>query len=468
MRTGKYIQIKEYLRDLIKGTEWEGHVFAVGGCVRDEIMGHEIKDIDLCVSLPSGGVRFAEWLRDNNHVLKQVTIYLSYGTAMLHLRAFPDVELEFVQTRKEKYIDHSCRNPETAFGTIEDDCMRRDLTINALYSNISTGEIIDITGKGVEDIKNHVIRTPNDPDIIYDDDPLRILRCIRFASRYGWEIEQATYEGMVRNVPRLEIITKERVKDEMDKMLTCRHPVMAMELLRKTGTIRYVIPELKVTYDMAQNEYHSGTVWEHTMTVMEHLKSNKLELRMAALLHDIGKIRTRKETDGKVRFLKHDVVGAEMVDEVLRPLRYSNEFIREVTFLVENHMLSKSWGKECEHMKDKTLRKWQYICNTEERFRDLMLLIDADNNAHALEHCMPHQVDLILRRTEEMKAEGTAMFGYKLPITGEEVMQLKGIMPGPEVKDCLDYLLKLAFVNPKRDKEEFVKHLKGYRLKNEG
>lgn len=468
MKQEKYTQIKEYLRDLIRGTEWEGHVFTVGGCVRDEIMGHEIKDIDLCVSLPGGGVRFAEWLRDNNHALKQVTIYLSYGTAMLHLRAFPDVELEFVQTRKEKYVDHSCRNPETAFGTIEDDCMRRDLTINALYSNISTGEIIDITGKGVEDIRNHVIRTPNDPDIIYDDDPLRILRCIRFASRYGWEIEQSTYEGMVRNVPRLEIITKERVKDELDKMLTCQFPVMAMELLRKTGAMHYVIPELEETYEMTQNEYHFGTVWEHTMAVMERLESDKLELRMAALIHDIGKIRTRTETDGKAHFLKHEVVGAAMVNEVLRPLRYSNEFVHEVSFFVENHMLSKSWGKECEHMKDKTLRKWQYICNTEERFRDLMLLIDADNNAHAPEHCMLHQVELILRRTEEMKAEGTAMFGYKLPLNGRDVMELKGIGPGLKVKECLDYLMKLAFVNPVRDKEEFVKHLKGYRLKNEG
>ena len=164
---------------------------------------------------------------------------------MLHLKAFPEVELEFVQTRKEKYIDHTCRNPETAFGTIEEDCMRRDLTINALYTNVSTGEIVDITGKGVEDLKGHIIRTPNTPDVIYDDDPLRILRCIRFASRYGWEIEKETYDGMKRNVHRLAIITKERVKDELDKMLTCRHPVMAMELLRQTGVMHYVIPELE-------------------------------------------------------------------------------------------------------------------------------------------------------------------------------------------------------------------------------
>ena len=463
MNKERYEQIKDYLKGLIACTEWEGHVFTVGGCVRDELMGGEIKDIDLCVSLPSGGIRFAEWLCDNGHTHKGVTVYPNYGTAMLHLKAFPDVELEFVQTRKEKYIDHTCRNPETAFGTIEDDCMRRDLTINALYSNVSTGETVDITGKGVEDIKNHVIRTPNVPDVIYDDDPLRILRCIRFASRYGWEIEIETYEGMVRNVHRLAIITKERVKDELDKMLTCAHPVMAMELLRKTGAMRYVIPELEETYDMTQNEYHFGTVWEHTMTVMECLKSNKLELRMAALLHDIGKIRVRTVEEGRVHFLKHELASADMVDGILRPLHYSNDFIKEMAFLVRYHMACKTWGYECEQIKPKKLRKLQYTCGTEERFRDLMLLIDADNNAHAADKCMPRQVEMILQRTEEMKASGSAMFGYKLPLSGKDVMEIKGIKPGPEVKECLDYLLKLAFVNPQRGKEEFVKHLKGYR-----
>jgi len=434
MNHKKYTEIKNYLGALIKGTEWENHVYAVGGCVRDEIMCHEIKDIDLCVSLPSGGIRFAEWLRKNGYTMKGVAVYPSYGTAMLHLKKFPDVELEFVQTRKEKYIDHSCRNPETAFGSLEDDCMRRDLTINSLYSNVSTGEIVDITGKGVDDIKNHVIRTPNAPDVIYDDDPLRILRCIRFASRYGWKIEKETYDGMVRNVPRLVIITKERVRDELDKMLICAHPVMAMELLRKTGAMRYVIPE-----------HLSSTVWEHTMAVLGNMKSDKLELRMAALLHDI---------------VKSNV--ADMVDELLRPLKYSNEFIREVAFLVKYHGACKKWGDKCENMHSEDLRKLQYVCQNEERFRDLMLLIDADNNAHNNNKSIQNQVEIVLQRTEEMKAEGTAMFGYKLPVTGNDVMELKSIGPSLEVKQYLDHLMEQAFVSPFKDKEDAIESLKAY------
>lgn len=203
----------------------------------------------MCVSLPDGGIRFAEWLKERGLITKGVTVYPNYGTAMLHLWAFPDVELEFVQTRKEKYIDHSCRNPVTAFGSIEEDCMRRDLTINSLYCNISTDEIIDITGNGVNDIRDHIIRTPAAPALTYDDDPLRILRCIRFVSCHGWDIEAETMDGMKRNAFRLEIIVKERIHDELCKMLTCAHPVMAMELLCETGTMHYVVPELEETYD---------------------------------------------------------------------------------------------------------------------------------------------------------------------------------------------------------------------------
>lgn len=467
MKQKQYIRIRETIRNIIKGTPWEGHVFCVGGCVRDELMGNEIKDIDIVVDLPGGGVHFAEWMHDNAFTKGNIVTYPTYGTAMFKLREYPDDELECVQTRKEKYPDASSRNPETVFGIIEEDCLRRDLTINALYINISSGELIDITGKGVDDIRNHVIRTTTEPDIIYDDDPLRILRCIRFSTRYGWDIESKTFDGMLKNVHRLEIITKERIRDEFSKMLTCKFPVQAMELLRHTGAMHYVIPELKQTYQMGQNKYHFGTVWEHTLKVLEVVKSDSLVLRLSTLLHDIGKIRTRVVSeDGKVHFLNHDVVSAEMTDPILRRLVFPNDVIHQVQFLAEHHMDAKNWKDDLSGMKQKHLRKLQFICGTEERFRQLMLLIDADNRAHAEGFCLEHQVDLILEATDRMKHEGSALFDYKLPFTGKDVMTLKGIKPGLAVKDCLDYLMKLAFVNPLRDKEEWTKHLVGYKPKS--
>lgn len=463
MKQKQYIRIRETIRDIIKGTQWEGHVFCVGGCVRDELMGNEIKDIDMVVDLPGGGVHFSEWMYANAFTTGDIVTYPRFGTAMFRLQEFPEVEIECVQSRKEKYPDRQSRNPETAFGTIEEDSFRRDLTINTLDINISTGEMVDVTGTGQQDIKDHVIRTPMDPDITYDDDPLRILRCIRFSTRYGWDIEQRTFEGMLKNVPRLEIITEERIRDEFSKMLTCRFPVQAMKLLRETGAMHFVVPELEETYNMTQNKYHFGTVWEHTLKVLEEIKSDSIVMRMSALLHDIGKVRTRKvDENGNVHFFHHEE-SAEMIDAILRRLKFPNDFIHQVQFFTEHHMDAKRWKDDLSEMKPKHLRKLQFICGTEERFNQLMMLIDADNHAHAEGFCLKHQVDLILERTERMKREGSAMFDYKLPFTGREVMELKGMKSGPAVKECFDYLLKLAFVNPLRDQEEWKKHLIGYR-----
>lgn len=465
MTTELYIEIRQYLRNLIRDTEWEGHVYAVGGCCRDELMGLPVKDMDMALNLPKGGVRFAMWLHGCGYTSHEPVTYPNYGTAKLRLREFPDSEIELVQTRKEKYTDRSRRNPETVFGTLEEDCMRRDLTINSLYYNISTEQFVDITEKGISDINDKIIRTPADPDLTYDDDPLRILRCIRFASRYGWDIERETFDGMCRNVDRLPIITHERIKAELDKMLTCANPVLALELMRKCGAMQYVIPELCRTFDMLQNRYHSGTVWEHTLKVVENVGSD-LTLRMAALLHDIGKIETRSVTeDGNIHFLGHEKASVGIATAILRRLKFSNSFIDEVAFLIGHHMDLKHYGDDAKILKDKKLRKFQYICGTKERFEMLLALIDADNRAHAEGFCMYNQAEIVRQRTAAMERRGSAMFGYRLPLTGDDIMRIKGLKPGPSVRECCDYLMKLSFVNPLRHVEEFEKHLKGYHLK---
>ena len=179
MTINEYLLVIETLKEIIKGSEFEGHVYTVGGCERDKHLRRDIKDIDLVVDLEDGGIRFAKWLENNKHTIGSIVIYERFGTAMFRLADFPNLELEVVQTRKESYNNVDSRNPDTSYGTIIEDCKRRDFTINALYHNISTNEDLDLTGLGLRDIKDEIIRTCGDPDIIFTDDPLRILRAVR-------------------------------------------------------------------------------------------------------------------------------------------------------------------------------------------------------------------------------------------------------------------------------------------------
>ena len=474
MTKDKFYKIVLYIKDLIKGTKFEGKTYVVGGAVRDLLMNKEIKDIDIVLELPNGGIDFANWMEENSYTHGSVVTYPTYGTAMFRLKEYPEVEIECVQTRKEQYKDKNSRNPETEYGTLYEDSMRRDLTINSLFLNISTNQIVDCCG-GQKDIKEHRIRVTSTPEIVYEEDGLRILRCVRLYSRFhaennDWHIEEDTFKGMCDKVDRLRIITKERIADELNKMLMCDDPVCAMRLLVDIGAMRYVIPELYDTVDVLQNEYHENDVWEHTLNVLNLVAKRPfygvagLEVRMAALLHDIGKPHVRSVDDkGRVHFYGHELAGADIAEIILRRLKYSNDFINEVKFLVKNHMRTKQWGDTCEHMKDKTLRKLQYQCGYE-RFFELLTLIDADNKSHAIDHCLPNQVYMINKYTNRMVDDKTDMFDYKLPIDGNDVMEVKGIKPGKEVRECLDYAMKLAYNNPKMDRELMLKHIKGYKL----
>lgn len=471
MTKEKYLETIDRLKQLISGTEFENHTFAVGGCVRDEMLGEEhIKDIDIVVDLPDGGIRLARYFEQQGYCNGSAVVYETYGTAMFRL---DDIEIECVQTRKEQYHDASSRNPETAYGTLYEDCMRRDLTINALYRNITTGEILDPCGKGRHDIEMHNIRVTSTPDIVYNDDPLRILRAIRFYCRFGseWTLDADTLNGMEKNADRLNIITKERIQDELNKILLSNNPAMGIWMIYNIGAMKDVIPELVETYEMTQNDYHFGTVWQHTIKVLKEIDdsyidndSDLLVVRMAALLHDIGKIKTRTiDENGRVHFYKHELKGVRLVDTILRRLKYSNDFIRDVQFLTEHHMITKSWKDNLDSFKNedrlfRAIRKLQYRCGRR-RFNLLMVLIDADNKAHAPEHCMPNQVKNIRMVSEHMEYDGRDMFDYKMPVTGDDVMEYKGLKPGPDVRKYLDYMLKICFNNPQISKEQLLKSI---------
>lgn len=463
MKKERFYQITKYVSDLIKGTEFQNHVYAVGGSVRDLLMGNDIKDIDLVIDLPQGGTRLSDYFDKMGYSFNNV-IYPTYGTAMFHLNAFPEDEIECVMTRGEKYVDKDSINPICVFDTLEADAIRRDLTINALYYNVTTGEIYDPAG-GENDIKNGnpVRTTNNNPDVVFDDDPLRILRVVRFATKYKLGIENKTYESMLKYVDRLGIISKERIQTELNKILCCKNATYGIKTLMNLGAMKYIIPDLIATKGLEQNKYHFGDVFEHTMALIDHYHNvinqfgnPDLVTLLALLLHDIGKVKTQTVKDGKIHFYDHEYMGAKMVVDILKTLKYDNDTIKEVQFLVENHMRTKNFGDNMQKIKFKSFNKLAYECGNKERYLRLAVVIECDNQSHAQEYIIHGQFNQMFARLPM----ASKMFGYKLPITGEDVMKELEIKPGKEVKLILDRLMKMAFQDPDIQRDSCLKQIK--------
>lgn len=462
MDSQQYHEILHYLRSIIASTRWEGHVYAVGGCCRDEIMGEPIKDIDLAVDLPGGGIEFAGWLHSSGLTENDPVTYPRFGTAMTVLNRFPGVEIEIVQTRREKYTDRNSRCPETAFGSIEEDCMRRDLTVNSIFYNITTRKTVDITGRGVDDITNHILRTPADPDETFDDDPVRILRCIRFAARFGWEIDRATYEGMCRNVERLRIVSPRRLRLELERMLMSPRPALALTLLRDTGAMPYVMPMLVPLYSIP-TRYEGHTVWDHTLKAVT-LVPDEIKLRWAALLMDTGKAPVKCGDDGTRH--PHDQESRRIVWRLLPRLKYDEDFMDDVAFLVRHHTFFKGAGPDGEKISDSKLRKIQYLSITPERFDKLLELVNADNLAYPDSAGLKDQTAAIRLRSERLVEEGRGMFGYKLPVSVQKIRRITRTRSAKELRQARDRLLALAYEDPLRPVEDFEAALKQCKTKS--
>ena len=427
MKIEKYYKIINYLRDIIKDREFDGHVYSVGGCERDKHLGlQEIKDIDLVVDLKDGGIRFARWLKSRGLMKNgNIVVYENFGTAMFKLDAFPDEEIEVVHTRKETYRDKNSRNPETAFGTIEDDCFRRDFTVNSLYHNISKDEDVDLTGMGLEDLKNKVIRTCSEPDIIFSDDPLRIMRAVRFTSKLGFEIDENTISGIVKHAPRLKIISKERITDEFNKILTSPNPVLGFNLLWEYGIIDVIMDGLftKKNHDFVLSRLAKVT------------KSRRYKLEMG------------------LGVLFNNLTLSPLVREIImKDFKYSNDIINEV-----NLYANKSWNVElaCSLKLANRVREIAKECGDEEHFRNLVDVSKAMciRKEGKNEACFDFLFDV-----EDIDM----MFGYKLPVTGDDVMELLEIGPGPEIKNVLNMLMEEAYENPKISKGACMKLIKKY------
>lgn len=443
----KIKKLVKLIQESIKGTAFENHVFLVGGCVRDLLLKIPCKDVDICVDIKNGGMLFANYMAMKHQCYVASTnpvVFETYGTAKFQLyknEELKDIEIECVQTRKEQYHKES-RNPDTVYGTIQEDAKRRDLTINSLYYNISTERVHDYNN-GLDDLVNQVIKTPTDPDITFNDDPLRILRVIRFSTRFGWGIEKNTWLGMVKNAHRIKIISQERISDEISKILLCEKPSIGIRKMYYCGILHRVMPDIYDTTYAFESKNPMVSTFDHTMNVVDTVQPY-LENRLAALFHDVGRIITDRRGD-----VNPDKFSADVAADDLKTMKFPNYVIKTVETAIKFHRGFASYVDGV-LPPDKKIRK--FINLTGEDLGATVDLMNA-NNLHCTYGKKKRQVLDILNRIEEMEdAEKAA--NVKLPINGNDIQQYFSIKPSPTIGILLEAVKDAYFENPNMTKDE--------------
>ena len=405
--------------------------YVVGGFVRDLIIGRHSKDIDF-VTVGSG-IELAEAVAAKIGPKCNIAVYRNYGTAQLHAG---NMELEFVGARRESYNRNS-RNPIVEDGTLDDDIARRDFTINAMAISVngdSFGELVD-RYDGLGDISRRIIRTPLDPDITFSDDPLRMMRAIRFATQLQFTIYPDTLESITRNAERIKIITGERIKDELVKIMRSPKPSIGWELLQQTGLLAIILPELDALrgVQVVNGRGHKDN-FAHTMQVLDTVaeRSDNEWLRWSALFHDIGKPLT-KRFDPAIgwTFHNHNFIGSKMIPRIFRRLHLPlGAEMRYVSKLVELHMRPIALVEE--EVTDSAVRRLMNYA--EEDLEDLMLLARADitSKNEAKKQRFLDNFDLVEEKFVDIRKKD-AELAYRNPVDGNEIMHIFGLQQSPLV-----------------------------------
>lgn len=413
--------------------------YLIGGFVRDKLLGRATKDADIvCIG---DGIELAKETAKQFTPVPQVDYFKTYGTA--HIAISPDFDIEFVGARKESYRSDS-RNPEVLPGTMKDDQDRRDFTINALAISLNIadfGKLID-PFDGIKDLQDKIIRTPLEPAKTFSDDPLRMMRAIRFATQLNFVIEETTWQGIIDNAHRIKIITQERITDELNKIVAADTPSRGFDLLYKSGLLQLIFPAM---VEMAGAEYKDGhghkDNFYHTLQVLDNLSANTndLWLRWAAILHDIAKPATKRFEEGHGwTFHGHEAVGGRMVPKIFTKLKLpQNEKMRLVKKLVELHLRPISLTKE--NITDSAIRR--LLFDAGEDFDALMMLCEADitsKNKQKVKRFLEN-FQLVRQRCKEVE-EKDHVRNWQPPVTGEIIMETFGIPPSKQVgiiKDAL-------------------------------
>jgi len=435
-------------------------VFVIGGYVRDLLLERDSPtDIDFVTE--GSGIELAKALSELISPQPKVSVFKTYGTAMLR---YKDLELEFVGARKESYTQES-RNPEVEAGTLKDDQKRRDFTINAMAISLNSdsfGELIDPFG-GQEDLKNKLLKTPLEPQQTYSDDPLRMLRAIRFASVLNFTIEENSLQAIKKEAERIKIVSQERIMVEFNKIMLSKRPSVGLKLLEETGLFQIILPELTALKGIEEIEgmTHKDNFY-HTLEVVDNISENteNLWLRWAALLHDVGKAPTKKFTKGQGwSFHGHEFLGAKMVKKIFKRLKLPlGAEMKYVAQLVK--LSSRPIALITDDTSDSALRRLLYDAG--EDLEDLFTLCKADITTKNPEKQKRFKknfeyVEKKIRQVEEKDH----IRNFQPPISGNEIMQMFGLKPGKEIgilkERVKEAILEGEIPNDKEAAIQFVK-----------
>lgn len=437
--------------------------FVIGGYVRDSLLKRKSKDIDIVVE--GSGIELAE--RVALTLGTTVSVFKNFGTAMLR---WHDLEIEFVGARKESYRASS-RKPIVEDGSLEDDQLRRDFTINALALSLQEEDFGKLSDpfNGIKDLENSLIRTPLEPDTTYSDDPLRILRAIRFASQLSFSIVPESIESIKRNRDRIKILSHERINEEINKILLSPLPSVGFRLLESTGLLELILPQLLLLkgVENIEGKGHKDN-FSHTLQVVDNLakQSDNLWLLWAALLHDIAKPATKCfEPNVGWTFHGHDFVGAKMIPKIFNQLKMPmNEKMKYVQKMVQLHLRPIALVQD--EVSDSAVRR--LLFDAGEDIEDLMLLCEADITSKNENTIKKHKGNFSLVREKLIEVEAKdAVRQFHNPVTGERIMEIYEISPGKEIgiiKEFIKNAILDGVIGNNKDEAEELMELKAKEL----